>query len=213
MSISVIIRCKNEEQWIGHTVQSVLDHLSDPEIIMIDNESNDDSRDVIRMFEHHSDIKRISIDNYSPGAAINLGAKEVKYEYILLLSAHCVIVDFNLSKHLQDLEQYCVVFGKQIPYYRGRRIGQRYLWGNFSDKEAINMFSKGENRYFLHNAFALYKTEILLEHPFDEKLYGKEDRYWANDMIKKHYYQILYDPVMKCRHHWTPDGATWKGIG
>ena len=29
---SVIIRVKNEERWIGHAIQSVLDHVFKPEI-------------------------------------------------------------------------------------------------------------------------------------------------------------------------------------
>ena len=35
--VSIIIRTKNEEQWIGHTIQSVLDHFEHPEIIIINN--------------------------------------------------------------------------------------------------------------------------------------------------------------------------------
>ena len=35
--VSVIIRTKNEEQFIGHVVQSVVDNLKKPEIIIIDN--------------------------------------------------------------------------------------------------------------------------------------------------------------------------------
>ena len=32
--VSVIIRTKNEEQFIGHVVQSVVDNLNKPEIII-----------------------------------------------------------------------------------------------------------------------------------------------------------------------------------
>ena len=32
--ISVIIRTKNEARWIGHAIQSVLDNLYKPEIIL-----------------------------------------------------------------------------------------------------------------------------------------------------------------------------------
>ena len=39
--ISVIIRTKNEERWIGHCIQSIIDYLNKPEIIIIDNFSND----------------------------------------------------------------------------------------------------------------------------------------------------------------------------
>ena len=45
------------------------------------------------------------------------------------------------------------------------------------------MYSSQEKRYFLHNAMALYKKSMLMEFPFDEELVGKEDRYWANEII------------------------------
>ncbi len=212
MNVSVIIRCKNEEKWIGHCIQSVLDHSESPQLVIIDNNSDDDSMDVVRMFKHHADIKHITIDEYSPGKSLNLGVRESKHEVVIVLSAHCVVSKLDLSKIHDQLNSHCVVFGKQIPYYRGRRIGQRYIWRNFRENPVENMFSGDENRYFLHNAFSLYRKETLIEHPFDEILYGKEDRYWVNDMIAKGHHS-LYDPQMACAHHWTPSGATWKGIG
>ena len=33
--ISVVIRTRNEERWIGHVIQSVIDHLDKPEIIIM----------------------------------------------------------------------------------------------------------------------------------------------------------------------------------
>lgn len=211
-NVSVIIRCRNEEQWIGHSIQSVLDHIDNPEIIVIDNESTDDSADVVKMFEHHADISQHAIGDYSPGKSINAGVKVAKYEYILIVSAHCVVQKIDIDKNIKTLNDHCVIFGKQIPCYRGRWIGCRYIWKNFCDSSEVNMFSQEENRYFLHNAFAFYKSDTLKKYPFDEILYGKEDRYWVNNMIKDGY-QSCYDPRMFCVHHWTPDGATWKGIG
>jgi glycosyltransferase involved in cell wall biosynthesis len=210
--ISVIIRCKDEEQWIGHSIQSVLDFLDDPEVIVIDNNSTDESMDVVRMFEHHVDINKMSIDDYSPGRSLNKGIANAKYEYILVISAHCVLTRMNWDEHRKNIDSHCVVFGKQIPLYRGRKIGERYIWGNFINESKVNMFCDTEKRYFLHNGLALYKKDTLIQHPFEEKWYGKEDRYWANSMISNGM-STLYDPSIECFHHWTPGGATWKGIG
>ena len=49
--ISVIIRSKNEARWIGHTIQSVLDFLNKPEIIIVDNHSTDETANIIRYFK------------------------------------------------------------------------------------------------------------------------------------------------------------------
>ena len=51
MSISVVIRSKNEERWIGHTIQSVMDFINKPEIIVIDNNSEDRTIDIVNRFK------------------------------------------------------------------------------------------------------------------------------------------------------------------
>lgn len=212
-NVSVIIRCKNEEQWIGHSIQSVLDFIDNPEIIIADNDSTDDSMDIVRGFESWHNIKRIKIKDYSPGKAINKCVEISSMEYMLIFSAHCcfINVDFNEVKNYID-EGYAAVFGKQIPIYRGRRISERNIWSHFIEQNSINMWSNLENRYFLHNALCFYKKDILKKFPFDEKLYGKEDRYWAAK-IRENDFNFLYTPKIRCNHHWTASGATWKGIG
>jgi len=211
--ISVVLRCKNEEQFIGHSIQSLIDFIDNPEVIVINDRSTDDSMDIVRMFEHHVDIKKTVVEDYSPGKALNAGVKLAKHPYVLVISAHCVLTKLDLRKHLLDLESYCVVFGRQIACDRGRKTGCRYVWSNFVSERVVNMHSELEDRYFLHNGLALYKRQTLLDHPFDEVLYTKEDRYWINDMVKNENLKFVYDPSMECIHHWTPGGATWKGIG
>ena len=48
--ISVLIRCKNEERWIGHTIQSVLDKIYKPELVIIDNKSTDETIKIVKSF-------------------------------------------------------------------------------------------------------------------------------------------------------------------
>ena len=54
-NVSVIIRCNNEERWIGHTIQSCLDLIEFPEIIIVDNNSSDNSIQIARLFNHDQD--------------------------------------------------------------------------------------------------------------------------------------------------------------
>jgi len=219
--VSVVIRAKNEDRWIGHCIQSVLDHLDTPEILIIDNNSTDRTLEIARQFQHDSEISNdgnytnlriLNINDYSPGRSLNLGAKEAQYENLLIISSHCILKKFDLIKHLKDLDTYSAIFGNQIPIYEGKKITKRYLWKHFEDKEIINMYSEMEGRYFFHNALSFFKTKTLLDHPFDEKLVGKEDRYWVTKMISDSF-TILYDPKMEVDHQYTSNGNTWKGIG
>ena len=210
-NISVIIRNRNEERYIGYAIQSVLDNFKDPEIIVVDNNSMDNSLGIVRSF-NFSDITIYNMESYTPGKSLNFGVTKCTNDYILVLSAHSQIMNCNFDKIKMWLDDYCVVGGKQIPIWNGKKITPRYVWSNFIDKDDVNYFSKSEDRYFLHNAFAFYKRDILIKHPFDEKLVGKEDRYWINDRIKESM-KSYYDSNTICHHHYTDNGATWKGIG
>ena len=205
--LSVIIRCRDEEHWIGHAIQSVLDYHPDAEILIIDDESRDDSMRIVRMFGSFNDVKVWKLENYSPGAAINQGVKEATKKNVLVFSAHCQLTSV-VEVHL--LEEHCAIWGKQTPIYQGKKITPRYIWSNFGDQEVVNYIAPGEKRYFLHNALALYKRDTLLKFPFPENLVGKEDRYWASNMIHDNDLTIGYDPKLKCLHHWTEHRATWK---
>jgi glycosyltransferase involved in cell wall biosynthesis len=214
--VSVIIRNRNEEQYIGFAIQSVLDHFNNPQIVIVDNNSTDNSMEVVSMFRPilKDKLKIVSINNYSPGAALNVGATHCTNETVLVLSAHSQITTLNIEMLDQWFRKgYVAVFGNQTPIYKGKKISKRYIWSHFTKDITDNLYSDIEGRHFLHNAFCFYKKQTLLDNPFDETLQGKEDRYWAIDMVAKGY-KYLYDGnYQKCNHFYTSKGATWKGIG
>jgi rhamnosyltransferase len=218
---TVIIRVKDEARWIGHAIQSCIDFLDGPEIVIVDNNSSDESVDIARLFRQdphldgsshrYCEVKTISISDYSPGRALNLGVKHASRGYIVILSSHCVITRFDLKyvKSLLDIHQAC--FGKQIPHFKGKRITPRYIWSHFTDSETINMFSALEGRYFFHNAFSIITKEFLEKNPFDEELVSKEDRYWASDIVTAGH-SFIYTNKIVADHHYTLKGNTWKAL-
>ena len=211
-NISVIIRNRNENEYIGFAIQSCLDHFNKPEIIIVDNNSTDDSLHTVNLFKDRTTINIIPINDYTPGKSINLGVKHATKDTILVLSAHSQITKVDLRAIKDDLNRAVAVFGQQIPIYKGKKISKRYIWSHFKEDHIVNMFSKIENRQFLHNAFCFYNREFLLRNPMPEKYPAKEDRYWAIDMVSKGY-NYYYDPQVVCNHYYTTNGATWKGIG
>jgi glycosyltransferase involved in cell wall biosynthesis len=218
--ISVIIRCKNEERWIGYTIQSILDNIKSPEIIVVDNNSNDNSLNIVKSFVHdpkltvnekYTKIKIINIKDYSPGKAINKGVRAASGDIVIIISAHCVLKKINLKKTISDLEKFICIFGNQIPIWNGNKIKKRYIWSHFTDQVVVNMYSELEKRFFFHNAISVFKKKDLVKYPFDEYLVGKEDRYWVNHHIKNKK-KSLYDPSIEVEHHYTTEGNTWRGL-
>ena len=227
---SVVLRVRNEERWVGYALQSIVDHIGEScEIIVVNNGTTDDSIRIVNLFEY-LDVKKVDIPSadYTPGKALNLGIKNASRERILILSAHCQINSFNsdfLDTKFKDNSVACI-FGKQTPYYLGKQITPRYMWSHFDDTPRENYYSEIEDRYFLHNGFALYRTEVVKKYPFDNYWAAKEDRYWAQTIVEQNVsitrqrgknieekYKFLYEPSLKCLHHYTSDGNTWKGIG
>ena len=220
-NISIVIRVKNEVRWLGHCIQSCLDILSFPEIVVVDNNSTDESLTIARLFAHDTSLASDSrytsvvfsnIDDYSPGRSLNQGVQLATRPYILIISAHCVLKSFNLSTMYDYADNYMGVFGCQTPYYFGKRQLPRYLWSHFADNNVVDMYSELEHRPFFHNALSFFKRSSLLKYPFDENLVGKEDRYWAKNIIdsNKHF---LYTPDFSADHHYTDNGNTWKTVG
>lgn len=211
MKYSVIIRNRNEERFIGHCIQSLVDFLGDDiQIVVVDNESTDNSLRIVNTFDYLN-IKHLKINknDYSPGASLNLGINSCENDMTMIISAHCEIIEWR--EPIWD-DKLVAVWGKQIPIWDGKKVTPRYLWSNFGDLATLNYWSESENRYFFHNAFSLFKTSYIKENPFDERLSGKEDRYWAKEQIEGGK-EILYRPNLIVKHHYTDNGATWKGVG
>lgn len=211
-NISIIIRNRDEAEHIGFAIQSCLDYFYKPEIIVMDNLSKDDSLEVVNLFSDRTTLKVDTISDYTPGKSINQAVKLCTNDYILILSAHCQISKMNFSSVKENLKTHKAVFGKQIPIYRGKKIGRRYIWSHFGDNKSTNMYSGIEHRYFFHNAFSFFNREFLLNNPMPEDVPGKEDRFWAKDIVQRgmSYY---YDPQIEVNHFFTNKGATWHGLG
>ena len=211
--VSIILRNKNESEYIGFTLQSICDYIPDAEVIVMDNNSTDDSLSVVSLFNDRLNISVININNYTPGKSINDAVKICSNETILVLSAHSQITDMDLPYVVKELKTHAAVFGNQTPIYRGKKISKRYIWSHFTTSSKVNMWSEIEDRPFLHNAFCFYKKDTLINNPFDESLQGKEDRYWAIDMVNKGHNYYYDGNSYKVNHFYTTKGATWKGIG
>ena len=147
-NISVIIRCRNEERYVGYAIQSVLDSFKKPEIVVIDNNSTDESMKIVRMFKkdeslnnggNYTKLDVYNLDNYTPGKSLNYGVTKCSNDYVLVLSAHSQIMNCKFDKIKMCLDDYCVVGGKQTPIYKGKKIVPRYVWSNFIDKDDINL--------------------------------------------------------------------------
>lgn len=187
--ISIVLRTKNEEFWIGRFMEGLKEQLCtyDIEIVLVDNGSTDHT--VAKAQVMFDRLTLVTVDEYIPGAALNRGVEAATGDYIVCISAHCVPADtYWLTELLEPLKNpdIAAVYGRQIPMLTSNPKDKRDLWLTFGLDDKVQSRDP-----FLHNANAAYRRADLLRHPFSETMSNIEDRRWGNYELK-HGRKIYY---------------------
>lgn len=195
MEISVIIRTKNEEEWLGRTLHSLSLQTEKSEMIIVDNHSNDRTLNIAEKFG----CKAVSIPpkEFTYGLALNRGIAVSSGKYLAILSAHCVPANerwlINLKKNFGN-HKIAGVYGRQLPLPDSTPMDKRDLWNIYGLEKKIQ-----KKDFFFHNANSMIRRDIWEKYPFDEKSKGVEDRIWAKEVISEGYY-LAYEPDAPVYH-------------
>ncbi len=106
-TVSVIIPTYNRAQFIGEAIDSVLDQDvtgCDMEILVVDDGSTDNTRDVIGRFKDQ--ITYIPLKNGGAGRARNIGIEAAQGEWISFLDSDDRWLPFKLSLQFKVLERF-----------------------------------------------------------------------------------------------------------
>ena len=196
VSVSIIIRSRNEERWITHCLRGVSEQsYKDYEIILVDNRSTDDT---VRQAEQFP-VKVISVTDYTPGRAMNLGVRESKGKYLVFLSAHCIPTGPDWLKSLiqgfEEDDKVAGIYGRQQPMAFSSPQDKRDLTISFGLDRRVQRKDP-----FFHNANSAVRRDVWEKYPFDEAVTNIEDRLWAETVLAQGYY-ILYEPEASVYHH------------
>ena len=188
--ISIIIRSKNEEKWIGHCLSAVFSQkCSDFEVILVDNNSSDNT---VATASRYPISKVVNVEYFLPGLAINDGIRACSGEYIVCLSAHCVPKSNDwlnkLAENLDRNENVVGVYGRQLPVSFTDASDKRDLLIVFGEDKRVQV-----KDYFFHNANSMLPRAIWDKFPFDDKVTNIEDRIWGKLVIEAGY-EINYEP-------------------
>ena len=104
-SISVIIPCYNQMNYLFDAVTSILEQqISDLEIIIVDDGSTDISHAVLNDLKQDSRIKIFMQDNQGAASARNLGIKNATKPYLAFLDADDVWLSGKISHQLKEMQ-------------------------------------------------------------------------------------------------------------
>jgi succinoglycan biosynthesis protein ExoA len=104
--LSVVVPIRNEERFIGQTLADLVSQDWDParvEILVVDGESVDATRDVVMRFvERFQHVRLLRNPKCWSSAARNIGVAASRGDYVLIIDAHCEIPDTNYFRCLCD---------------------------------------------------------------------------------------------------------------
>jgi len=199
--VSVIIRCKDEERFIGQTLRAVFDQETKLpfEVVVIDSGSTDRTLDIVREFDVR--LYEIQPGRFTFGHALNYGAGLAEGDYIINLSAHCIPVNSkwmaNLLGPLFDEPSVAATFGRQEPIMGLNPFEEITLLADFPTDEnarVVPVFS---------NSNCAIDKKIWQDHPFDEKAVFAEDYIWAIGLPPEHAIRYAHDSSVYHSHPLT----------
>ena len=197
IEISIIIRTKDEEKWIGHCLSKIFQQdFKNFEVILVDNMSNDST---IKIAQRYPLANILAIENFTPGKALNIGINAAKGNFICCISAHCIPKNNSWLRELFESfdndEKIAGVYGRQLPLSFTSDIDKRDLLTVFGNDSRVQV-----KDYFFHNANSLIRRDVLNKFPFDEVVSNIEDRVWAKNVITSGY-KIIYNAQASVYHY------------
>jgi rhamnosyltransferase len=181
-SVSLVVRCFNEEAHIGRLLTGAVRQTMRPdEIIVVDSGSTDATLAIASAF----DVKVVHIppDRFSFGGALNLGLGEAQGDVAVFASAHVYPLYETWVERLVEPfadPQVALSYGRQVippngSYAEGRLMAQ---W--FPPRS-----SPRQTHPFCNNANAAIRRDVWLDVPFDEQLTGLEDLDWGKKVLAR----------------------------
>jgi len=178
MKLSIIIPCYNEVATISEIVKQVLaiDH-QDLEIIVIDDASNDGTREILEESVKPLVAKIIyHKKNMGKGAALRSGFKETNGDVVVVQDADLEYNPQNIPKMLELIEsdKADVVFGSRFMGGGPHRV--LYFWHYMGNKFLTllsNMFTN-INLSDMETCYKMFRREIIQAIEIEENRFGFE---------------------------------------
>jgi glycosyltransferase involved in cell wall biosynthesis len=166
--VSVIIPLYNRLDYIDETIQSVLTQCYDSiELIVVDDGSNDGSYELVKQYAEKGELILLTHEsrvNKGQAAAINVGFKEAKGEYIAILDSDDMFAEGKIKLQVEYLEAHSEV---GIVYGLGHGVDAqgKYLY-DIHDKADIE--ANDPNKVLLDCYFLLPQNSLVRHSIYDE---------------------------------------------
>lgn len=189
MKLSIIIPCYNEKETIHQIIDAVhASPVQDKEIIIVDDYSNDGTREILKeKIEANVDKVIYHEKNQGKGAALRTGFREMTGDIAVVQDADLEYDPREYPRLIQPIldERADVVFGSRFVGDRPHRVV--YFWhmvGNRFLTLLSNMLTN-INLTDMETCYKVFKREIIQSIEIEESRFGFEPEITAKIAKKK----------------------------
>ena len=174
-AVSVVIRNRNEGEHLGRLLRRLNAMRTRAlEIIVVDNDSTDDSRTLID--EHGATLVHLPAGQFTYGRATNLGFERARGDLVLMLSSHSLPVGTHFIDEVTAPFSDPTVAAVRIP-----------IAANTAELRNLQTFQPLDRHSPLDAIYrrgpvasgSVIRRSVWLRHRFDESLRAAEDKEWA----------------------------------
>lgn len=210
IKLSVVITTYNEERNIRDLMDSLIIQDAIYEIIVVDSESTDRTREILSEYEQlFGDKVHVYVKRSSRGEGRNYGVEKSSGDYVAFIDADCIANPFWAKKLIEDAKK-----GHKIVAGRVINIGYR----PFEDLERVELYVRGYDVTYPSNNL-MYEKELFLSLGGFDPWFATAEDIDLNYRAVKSGAEIFYDPEAIVYHR-TRDSimaflkqAFWNGFG
>ena len=175
--LTIVIPCKNEENYIGRTLKSIIsqENIEGIHIIIADGNSTDRTRNIIRYYQsrfaHKVNIEIIDGGSVSEGR--NKGSELVTTKYVLFMDSDVILMNKNvINKTIYEMYHYRLdlLTCKTTSYGNDIRT-----WLSFMLFNIINLISSIKRPFAVGTYFLTKRDKFRMLGGFDETILHSED--------------------------------------
>ncbi|MBU1997867.1 MAG: glycosyltransferase [Candidatus Omnitrophica bacterium] len=214
MKISIVILSKNEEKYIGSTLDSIFKQKIDKEyeVIVIDSGSCDSTLTIAARYPVR--IIHIPANEFGHGKTRNYGAQTAIGEVIVFLNADATPQDeYWLKSMVDNLKNDARIAGAYSRVYPRQDCNPLRFWEiitegagdrqvkNIDDFSGYQYMKPREKRIFLsfQSISCAIRKDILLKYPFENNIEFGEDLEWSKRIMEKGF-KIVFEPKSTVLH-------------
>lgn len=200
--VTIILPAYNEEKFIGHCLDSLIE-LNYPkeliQIILVDNGSKDNTVNIAKKYLNKVDLKIEILPGVNVSGLRNAGVRLAKNKYIAFLDSDCTVEkDWVISAIKNFSENNIGVVGSS------HQLPKTPSWvANTWHLTIKRHIRRGERDTLPSGNMFVRRTEFIDIGGFDENLKSNED-YELCLRYRQNGYIVFSDPEIKATHHGIP---------